>query len=373
MFAWIVSEGSASVARPAAPCSGGRDPRTQRHRPGHGRKVVMSSRPGQNLLGIAIVLAILIIVVVHVTILPLYEVVPNRNGVRKLLGEYEQGLCTFNLRPLRSRWRRHCPKDGIVTVAQGGRLGNQMWEYASVWAVARRTGLEPYVPRCLRRVLDEVFADLSVPGMGYIAHCPVQWQDAATSPEQWGRINQSIVLPRFIVLPEIVLTWVNDIRHEFRFKKKLAETADKILQDAAQNRINVTFVGVHVRRTDYIYYLWRTRHVSVADEEFFSQAMNYFRTKYQNTVFIVVSDDPLWCKLHLSGLGRDVYIASQAGVTGPGQDLATMSACNHSIIDYGTFGVWGAILAGGETLVYNMSRHSSVRVAELLPQWQVVS
>ncbi|KAL0270143.1 UNVERIFIED_CONTAM: hypothetical protein PYX00_007639 [Menopon gallinae] len=333
----------------------------------------MSSRPGQNLLGIAIVLAVLIIVVVHVTVLPLYEVVPNKVGRGKVLGEYEQSLCSSNLGPLKVRWKRHCPRDGIVTVAQGGRLGNQMWEYASVWAVARRTGLDPYVPRCLRRVLDEVFADLSVPGMGYIAHCPVRWNDAVSSPEQWGRVNQSIVLPRFVVLPEVVLTWVNDIRHEFRFRKKLIETADRILREAADDRPNATFVGVHVRRTDYIYYLWKTRRAVVADEEFFAQAMNYFRSKYRNTVFVVVSDDPVWCKIHLSGVDGDVFIASKAGVTGPGQDLATMSACNHSIIDYGSFGAWGAILAGGETLVYNMSRHSSVRVAELLPRWQIIS
>ena len=28
-----------------------------------------------------------------------------------------------------------------------------------------------------------------------------------------------------------------------------------------------------------------------------------------------------------------------------------MSQCSHSIIDYGSFGVWGAVLAGGEVVV----------------------
>jgi galactoside 2-L-fucosyltransferase 1/2 len=49
-----------------------------------------------------------------------------------------------------------------------------------------------------------------------------------------------------------------------------------------------------------------------------------------------------------------------------------MAACNHSIIDYGTFGVWGAILASGETILYNITRHSSIRVSELLPNWHVM-
>lgn len=145
-------------------------------------------RHGQNLLGLAIVLAVLIILLVHVTVLPLYEVVPGRPR-RRVLGDHEQSLCSTNIKPVRLRLKHAlCPRDGIVTVAQGGRLGNQMWEYASVWAVARRTGLEPFVPRCLLRVLDEVFADLSVPGMGAIAHCRVNWHDPAeytNNPEHW--------------------------------------------------------------------------------------------------------------------------------------------------------------------------------------------
>ena len=34
-----------------------------------------------------------------------------------------------------------------------------------------------------------------------------------------------------------------------------------------------------------------------------------------------------------------------------GVDLATLSLCDHSIIDYGTFGVWGALLCGGKIVV----------------------
>jgi hypothetical protein len=30
--------------------------------------------------------------------------------------------------------------------------------------------------------------------------------------------------------------------------------------------------------------------------------------------------------------------------------MALMSTCDHSIIDYGSYGVWGAVLAGGEVL-----------------------
>ena len=30
-----------------------------------------------------------------------------------------------------------------------------------------------------------------------------------------------------------------------------------------------------------------------------------------------------------------------------GIDLAVLSMCNHTVLDYGTFGLWAALLAGG--------------------------
>lgn len=34
-----------------------------------------------------------------------------------------------------------------------------------------------------------------------------------------------------------------------------------------------------------------------------------------------------------------------------GDDLALLAACNHTILSYGTFGQWGALLAGGRTVI----------------------
>jgi hypothetical protein len=39
----------------------------------------------------------------------------------------------------------HCPQKPTVRVKQLGRLGNQMWEYISVWAAAKKTGSEPFL------------------------------------------------------------------------------------------------------------------------------------------------------------------------------------------------------------------------------------
>ena len=42
--------------------------------------------------------------------------------------------------------------------------------------------------------------------------------------------------------------------------------------------------------------------------------------------------------------------APPLGPTALGVDLALLSLCSHTIMDYGTFGLWGGLLAGGRLL-----------------------
>ena len=50
----------------------------------------------------------------------------------------------------------------------------------------------------------------------------------------------------------------------------------------------------------------------------------------------------------------------------PGSDLALMSACQHSIIDYGSYCAWGAMLAGGEVVLPQSTAGNSKTAAEFL-------
>jgi galactoside 2-L-fucosyltransferase 1/2 len=112
----------------------------------------------------------------------------------------------------------------------------------------------------------------------------------------------------------------------------------------------------------------------VADEDFHIEAMKYFCKKLGgNVAFLIVSDDPGWCLRNLLKTQNDVFVVGKGEDTTPGQDLDIMEACNHSIIDYGTFGVCGANLASGETILYNITNHYSIHVPELLPNWRVMN
>lgn len=322
----------------------------------------------QNLLFIATILALCVISLVHIFLFPLYDM-NSKHGSTKTYMDFEQSLCTNNIKRKKT-WKARCPQYGIVTIVQGGRLGNQMWEYASVWALARRTGLEPYVPRCIRLKLDQVFESLSVPTFEEISHCPVDLNTFVRSLESWNYTNQSIVLPRYFIQPDLVLIWVQDIVQEFTIKRKLLEKSQQILRTVNRNRYKI-FVGVHIRRTDYIGYLWRKHCVLPAGVEFYNAGMRYFEQKYKSVLFVIVSDDPSWCHDNF-GRKQNIYIASRPHPNSAALDLAILASCNHSLFDYGTFGEWGAILAGGETIYYNLTHHSSARVGQLLPKWHTI-
>lgn len=154
------------------------------------------SHAQQHVLASAIVLALIVVLGIHVFLFPMYS--SNPRVRRSKFSEYEQPLCRTNLKNVRvpAEWRNQCPKYGIVSAVQGGRLGNQIWEYASVWAISRRTGLEAFMPRCILKTLEEYFENLSIPPLSYIGQCTLDGSQVVNSLEQWNSTEQSIILPK---------------------------------------------------------------------------------------------------------------------------------------------------------------------------------
>ena len=84
--------------------------------------------------------------------------------------------------------------------------------------------------------------------------------------------------------------------------------------------------------------------------QYFHKAMDEYRNQFVKSskdvlMFVVASDDLQWCKDNFKNL-TDVFYVDDGN--SPLLDLAIMSKCNHSIVDVGTFGQWGAFLAGGK-------------------------
>jgi galactoside 2-L-fucosyltransferase 1/2 len=262
-----------------------------------------------------------------------------------------------------------CPQKPIVTVKQLGRLGNQMYEYISVWAIAKKTGHEPYVPSCMIQELGKIFQNLTIPPLSYLAYCNLEEYPVQVQADKIDNCNRSMLLPAYAQLPKYIAPLVSEIRQIFQFNENTLDKAQKLLYNASKGVNSITYVAVHVRRADYKGHLKNLYHASMAKPDYFVRQMNRLRNKYKPILFVVLSDDPEWCDRELHG--DDVVVMRN---NSPAQDLAIMAAYNHSIIDYGTYGMWGAIKSGGDTFVYNLSNSydAAYEMALWLPNWYIV-
>jgi galactoside 2-L-fucosyltransferase 1/2 len=127
--------------------------------------------------------------------------------------KYESSLCTspnIHIKPPPHNNIR-CPQKPIVTVQQLGRLGNQMYEYISVWAIAKKTGHEPYIPRCLIQELGKIFQNLTVPPLSYIAYCTIEKYPIQVQADMIDHFNGSMLLPPYAQIPEYIAPLASEV------------------------------------------------------------------------------------------------------------------------------------------------------------------
>jgi galactoside 2-L-fucosyltransferase 1/2 len=150
---------------------------------------------------------------------------------------FESTMCSSSKTPIKPPPNNniHCPQKPIVTVRQKGRLGNQIYEYISVWALAKMTGRELYVPSCLIRELEKIFRNLPVPPLSYLAYCPVQEHPVEVTVEQVNHSNGSIILPNYIQLPTYIAPFLSEIRKIFQFKEHIIDKSQTLLHGASRS------------------------------------------------------------------------------------------------------------------------------------------
>ncbi|VDK43589.1 unnamed protein product [Anisakis simplex] len=113
------------------------------------------------------------------------------------------------------------------------------------------------------------------------------------------------------------------------------------------------FVGVHVRHgMDVTMNNRNIKHGhTVANKQYFQNAMQYFREKYRNVLFIVASDNLPWAKANIFGTSRGEVFFLETNLREV--DFATLVYCNHTIMSTGTFSWWIAYLNQGESIYYD--------------------
>nr|XP_044990486.1 galactoside 2-alpha-L-fucosyltransferase Sec1-like isoform X1 [Jaculus jaculus] len=275
---------------------------------------------------------------------------------------------------------KHLPQEGMFTINAIGRLGNQMGEYATLFALARMNGRPAFIPASMHSTLAPIFR-ISLPVLHSSMASRIPWKNYHLN--DWMEERYSHIPGRYVRLTGYPCSWTfyhhlrPEILREFSLHDHVREEAQAFLRGLRINGSKpVTFVGVHVRRGDYVHVMPNVWKGVVADRGYLEKALDWFRARYSSPVFVVTSNDMSWCRKSIKPSHGDVVFAGSGQQGSPAKDFALLTQCNHTIMTVGTFGIWAAYLAGGDTIyLANFTRPNSPfhmifkPQATFLPEW----
>ncbi|OWF38272.1 galactoside 2-alpha-L-fucosyltransferase 2-like [Mizuhopecten yessoensis] len=247
-----------------------------------------------------------------------------------------------------------------------GRLANQMFQYAFMYAFSRDKELvimmsEAKESNILSSTFEIEFGLNNDYGFGLgkgDCLCFQKYEDDwdCAYDKQFEEIEkrQDSYLYGYFQSWKYWKHYENEIRSNFHFQEHVKISAQAVLQNIIQKSGSSPargdiLVGVHIRRGDYVNKAVFTEYgYTTATEQYLHKATQFFRKRYKNPTFIVCSNDFTWARTAL-GKFSDVYFAEG---NAPDTDMALLSSTNHTIMTVGTFGWWSAFLTNGTTVYY---------------------
>ncbi|XP_013391309.1 galactoside 2-alpha-L-fucosyltransferase 2-like [Lingula anatina] len=251
----------------------------------------------------------------------------------------------------------------ILARGMGGRLGNQMFEYATAYALALSNNMTVRLHADFFRDVIKIFnlkdkaLDVSnFDDYPFEEYKVLQCEAETTS---YNPNFKNISRTKTMVLG-YCQSWMyfihvkEQIRRRFSFSKSVMKTATNFIKHAIKvhKMESPVVIGIHVRRGDHVSDWGMEYGYVVPNRTYFQRAMWYFDKRYINTLYLIISEDtnqtPTWAEVNIVH-PRLLHGSKQAAEV----DLAILSLCNHTILSAGSFGWWGAFLNGGEAVYFN--------------------
>lgn len=236
-----------------------------------------------------------------------------------------------------------------------GQLGNQLFQYATLRAVAEAQGYEMRIPMRVDAQKNSGLVELGPLSLG----CePLAEEDArrfthryierthAFDPDVFN-VRDWTDLAGYFQSEKYFKHLRRELLREFTFRDPIGAFASRYIEAVRARSGGAPLVAVHVRRGDYLEKGGRLRILSA---DWYRGAMDMFAQS--GPVFLIFSDDPGWCAENFGGspdpdsLLRPLSVIHVA-TPDHWHDLAAMTQCDHFIISASSFSWWGAWLAQG--------------------------
>jgi hypothetical protein len=239
-----------------------------------------------------------------------------------------------------------------------GRLGNQMFQFASTIGISKKIGTEAKFPleNCfinqqtgpfdpsLGRNIDvkcelancfEIPDDFFIPAR-HIRTDFVYRENDFRFEERAFKVPEYTAVAGYFQTEKYFSHCREEIRSIFKFKNEVLTNAKTFLE-SIKSRGN-EIVSVHVRRGDYTQ---SPNHHPPCELEYYNRA---FEQMGKNYTFLVFSDDPAWCKNNL--IGENLAFSN---LSSHFEEICCMSLCDHHIMANSSFSWWGAWLNRSES------------------------
>jgi hypothetical protein len=261
----------------------------------------------------------------------------------------------------------------IITELKG-RLGNQMFQYATGYAVAKRSNVSHRIDSVRFTEYFRLTEYRNRPPQLYFF--PISAQEA--SPDERSCVaSEGVELSEngHAFDPRLMERWhhaylrgwwqsenyFNEFRRDLLLSQFVPMGWSKNSADAdiiKQMRENIS-IAVHIRRGDYVTNPSTTEFLGVLPERYYqaanarildeisrrkySKEKNDIREEKKDIVYFIFSDDIEWARSNLQFLNPRMLV-SHNGVERGHFDMYLMSQANHHIIANSSFSWWGAWL-----------------------------
>ncbi|CAC5359358.1 FUT1_2 [Mytilus coruscus] len=257
-------------------------------------------------------------------------------------------------------------KGSICPILQGG-LGNRLFQFSTSFAVARTKQMELIVPadaeirkvfeinvtsnkskglcKGFRKVLDKASPTFNKSLLNFSSEDNIQ---LGYGLQSWKYFHM----------------YDKELRKQLTFRKHIQKTAEqtiwKILQRRKiKSRKSITLVGVHIRRGDKVR---NNDGFNIATPEYLNRSVNYYAKRYASVIFLVISDGMDWSKNNMPSHVPVEFISLGKREF----DMATVVACDHTIMTIGTFGWWIGYLTGGKVVYVKDAAKKGSRFERIL-------
>lgn len=255
----------------------------------------------------------------------------------------------------------------MIHVRLIGGLGNQLFQYATGFALARRRGVPLSVDASAFRTyalwpyrLDALCITAIVRDdlrIGRIARSPLR-RLAAQAAHRLGAFPRPYFERGFAFDPDVIdlsdgvyldgywqsARYFADagtaLRDEFRFVAPPAEWARRYLDEITAGEA----VSLHVRRGDYVSNAANAAKHGTCSPDYYRRAARRIAERCgREPVFYVFSDDLPWVREHME-IGFEMRFVDADAPGRELEDLRLMQSCRHHIIANSSFSWWGAWL-----------------------------